>query len=162
FFGALVVWKPTEQHPVEILLRGRPGTETWMLVSVMTLFIGPIAEEILVRGLVQRWMTADPRTADVTLLSSLFLAISWGITTDAPTGSSPALGAILFLVTVGPGYILFERLTSRWLPRPGAARAIYASSILFAALHDAWPSQIPLFFLSLGLGYLAYRTQSLI
>lgn len=163
FFAATLIWQaPAEQHPVEVLLRGQPGVESWVLGLVTTLAVAPVAEELLVRGLVQQWMMATPRTADIVLLSALFFAISWGISAEAPRGTSPALGAILFLVTVGPGYLLFERLMARWLPEPGAARAIYASSLLFAAMHNAWPSQIPLFVLSLGLGYVAYRTQSLI
>jgi membrane protease YdiL (CAAX protease family) len=41
--------------------------------------------------------------------------------------------------------------------------AIYGSALLFAAFHaQVWPSPIPLFFLGLGLGWLAYRVQSLV
>jgi membrane protease YdiL (CAAX protease family) len=41
--------------------------------------------------------------------------------------------------------------------------AIYASSLLFAAAHSSvWPSPIALFVLALVLGYLAYRTRSLV
>jgi membrane protease YdiL (CAAX protease family) len=44
-----------------------------------------------------------------------------------------------------------------------AARAIYGSSLLFAAFHSTvWPSPIPLLVLAMGLGWLAYRTQSLV
>jgi hypothetical protein len=43
------------------------------------------------------------------------------------------------------------------------ARGIYGTSALFAAFHSSiWPSPIPLFVLALALGWLAYRTQSLI
>lgn len=40
-------------------------------------------------------------------------------------------------------------------------RAIYATALLFAGSHP-WPTPIPLFILALLLGWLAYRTQSLI
>ncbi|HYT90114.1 MAG TPA: CPBP family intramembrane glutamic endopeptidase [Gemmataceae bacterium] len=41
--------------------------------------------------------------------------------------------------------------------------AIYSNALLFAAFHSrVWPSPIALFPLSIGLGWLAYRTQSLI
>jgi membrane protease YdiL (CAAX protease family) len=43
-----------------------------------------------------------------------------------------------------------------------AGRAVYASSALFALIHPAWPSPIPLFVFGLGLGWLAYRTRSLV
>jgi membrane protease YdiL (CAAX protease family) len=43
------------------------------------------------------------------------------------------------------------------------ARAWYGTAVLFAASHSSvWPSPIPLTVLALVLGWLAYRTQSLI
>ena len=43
------------------------------------------------------------------------------------------------------------------------AGAIYATSLLFAAAHSfAWPTPISLFVLALGLGFLVFRTQSII
>jgi membrane protease YdiL (CAAX protease family) len=43
------------------------------------------------------------------------------------------------------------------------AGAIYATSALFAAAHSfAWPTPISLFVLALGLGFLVYRTQSIL
>jgi membrane protease YdiL (CAAX protease family) len=41
------------------------------------------------------------------------------------------------------------------------ARGIYATAALFAIIH-VWPTPIPLFLLGLLLGWLAYRTQSLV
>src|SRR5262249_50828793 len=70
---------------------------------------------------------------------------------------------VVFVLAAAAGFLLVERLPWRWLPRPGAVRGIFASSILFAAWHSSvWPSPIALFALSLGLGWLAYRTQSLV
>jgi membrane protease YdiL (CAAX protease family) len=44
-----------------------------------------------------------------------------------------------------------------------ARLAIVGSSMLFAMYHtQIWPAPLPLFFLALGLGWLAYRTQSLV
>src|SRR5262249_54584382 len=43
------------------------------------------------------------------------------------------------------------------------ARAWYGTAVLFAAAHSGvWPSPIPLTALAFALGWLAYRTQSLI
>ena len=37
-----------------------------------------------------------------------------------------------------------------------------ATALLFACVHGAWPSPVPLFFLALGLGLLAEKTDSLV
>lgn len=43
------------------------------------------------------------------------------------------------------------------------AGAIYATAVLFAAAHSSiWPTPISLFVLALGLGYVVYRTQSIV
>jgi membrane protease YdiL (CAAX protease family) len=46
-------------------------------------------------------------------------------------------------------------------PRTRRAWAMYATATLFALIHP-WPTPVPLFLLGLGLGWLAYRTQSLV
>jgi membrane protease YdiL (CAAX protease family) len=46
-------------------------------------------------------------------------------------------------------------------PRVRDAWAIYATAALFAVVHQ-WPTPVPLFPLGLGLGWLAYRTRSLV
>jgi membrane protease YdiL (CAAX protease family) len=71
------------------------------------------------------------------------------------TGAQPPLAA-----SVAPA--VWDANTQS-LPMARAAGAIYATSLLFAAAHSfAWPSPVSLFVLALGLGYLAYRTQSLV
>jgi membrane protease YdiL (CAAX protease family) len=155
YLGAvLILGKGT--HPVELILQSSNDRLTWLLTIVFVLVLAPIAEELLFRGLLQQWMVRSPSAADAALVASLVCAVMLGV------GGS-GIGPLAFLLSVGPGYLAFERLASVLLPRPGAARAIYASSLLFAVVHaQAWPTPIPLFFLALGLGYLAYRTQSLI
>lgn len=54
-----------------------------------------------------------------------------------------------------------EPLAPRQADWANARLAIYGSAMLFAVAHG-WPQSIPLFLLGLGLGWLAYRTQSLI
>jgi membrane protease YdiL (CAAX protease family) len=47
--------------------------------------------------------------------------------------------------------------------RAAVVGAVYGASLLFAAAHSfAWPTPIPLFFLGLLLGWLMYRTESLV
>lgn len=41
--------------------------------------------------------------------------------------------------------------------------AVFGTALLFGMLHvGVWPTPIPLFVLGLGLGWLAWRTQSLV
>jgi membrane protease YdiL (CAAX protease family) len=59
-----------------------------------------------------------------------------------------------------------ERWTALFVParqdfRVNQPRAVYASAMLFSVAHS-WPDCIPIFFLGLALGWLAYRTQSLL
>lgn len=147
---------PVGLHPLELLVKDKPGGLTWAMIAVTVVIAAPVMEELVLRGVIQPWMTHSPQAADFAMLGALIVAIVRGIT-------EPSWEPLVFLVTAGPGYLVFEFLMKRWLPRPGVARAIYASSLIFAALHhQAWPTPIALFFLSLGLGFLAYRTQSLI
>jgi membrane protease YdiL (CAAX protease family) len=152
---------PSRTHPVADLLR---LATRWDLVatSLLVLINAPIFEELLLRGVLQPLMVRRPLVADTLML----LAIGVAVVNSVGPESGPrtfSWGALLFVVTAGPGYLLFESLTDRWFHHAGAARAVYASSILFAAMHAAvWPSPIPLFFLSLALGFVAYRTQSLV
>lgn len=151
---------PTTPHALGYLIQLGPSSAEWVLLMFLTVVAGPVVEECFVRGALQPLMVKNPLLADATIITGLLTAISLGLLREDGTGT-PWL-PMLFLVTVGLGYLFFEWIMHPWLPRPGAARAIFASSLFFAALHfEAWPTPIPLFFLSLGLGFVAYRTQSL-
>jgi membrane protease YdiL (CAAX protease family) len=77
-------------------------------------------------------------------------------------------------ITTSPGHVSDESLVtqsidaeqlahSREKNAMNQAGAIYATSLLFAAAHSfAWPTPISLFVLALGLGFLVYRTQSIV
>src|SRR5262249_19217310 len=67
-----------------------------------------------------------------------------------------------FVLIMVPGCFLGERLSRRWLAERYLVRAIYSTALFFAVFHEVWPTPLPLFLLGLGLGYIAYRTQSLI
>src|SRR5260221_1906701 len=73
------------------------------------------------------------------------------------------LAPAAFVVLMIPGFWFSPVILRRWIPRRNAARAVYATSLLFAIIHSAvWPSPIPLFVLSLALRYIAYLTHSVI
>ncbi|MCS7166648.1 MAG: CPBP family intramembrane glutamic endopeptidase [Gemmatales bacterium] len=152
---AVRLW-PAEEHVLLRELREAPNWFNSFAFTVTAILLVPLAEEALFRGLIQRKMMKEPFWADLTMLVALLAAIVQGY-------GATSWGPLLFLVTAGPGYLAFEWVSWRMLPRPGLARAVYATSLIFAALHaDAWPAPIPLFFFSLGLGILAARTQSLL
>ncbi len=162
FLGVVQFLKPTS-HPLEVLARIQADGQVWTLMVLSALVARPVVEEVAFRGMLQPWMARSPVTADLTVMLVLAGVVLGVVSGGSQTDGYEYLWRGLLLVSVGAGYLLFERLTWRWMPQVGAARAIYASSLLFAAIHaNIWPSPIPLFFLSLGLGFLAYRTQSLV
>jgi membrane protease YdiL (CAAX protease family) len=95
------------------------------------------------------------------------LSIVWAFSMLMTPGSGPdrgmGMGPLFFVAAIAPGYYLFEKWTEPWITEPGAARGIFATSLFFASVHfAAWPQPIPLFLFSLAVGFLAYRTRSLI
>jgi membrane protease YdiL (CAAX protease family) len=145
---------PEEQKRLEQMLMQGPAQPEWWFLVLGVVLLAPVMEELVFRGVLQPWMAENVGAADLLILVALVGAIIEGASLDSKW-------PLLFLVTVGTGYVTFEYLMRRWLPRPGVARAIYATSLVFAALHP-WPDKVAIFFLSLGLGYVAYRSQSLI
>lgn len=155
-FLAAALITPVRAHELIKEFQATPSLFNGVALTVAAVVLAPIAEEVLFRGLVLRTMAGEPFWADLTILVAMVWAIVQGYL-------QTTWGPVLFLVTVGPGYLLFDWLTKRLLPRPGLPRAVYASSLLFAAVHwNAWPAPIPLFFLALFLGTAAARTQTLV
>jgi membrane protease YdiL (CAAX protease family) len=69
----------------------------------------------------------------------------------------------LFVLLLVPCYVAAPHLGRRWIPEAAAARAVFGTALLFAMRHaNVWPTPIPLFVLALGLGYITYRTRSLV
>jgi len=69
-------------------------------------------------------------------------------------GVQPLEGETPVLLPSGPRWEEFKMANARW--------AIVGSGMLFALSHAAWPSAVALTPLGLVLGWLAYRTQSLV
>lgn len=68
----------------------------------------------------------------------------------------------LFVLLVAPMVWVVPPLVRRWLPDVNATCAILGTALLFSAVHPVWPSPVPLLALAVVLGFLAYRTQSLV
>jgi membrane protease YdiL (CAAX protease family) len=159
-------WRmPLEPHP----LMNLPRTD-WFLMVLSATITAPILEELLFRGLMQRWFASRSRGGDAAMLAAFAFALlgQQQKLVDAWRGGATQtllreLHPVVFVLLVLPGYFLVPRLARRWVPSANDARAIYGTSLLFAIFHiSIWPTPIPLFLLGLGLGFLAYRTQSLL
>ena len=156
--------EPRPRHLVETLLYFRVDSlATWAVLVPAVVVILPMVEELFFRGVVQRLMVHLPSIADAVLVATLISFIALSVAEVAYLDQPADWWWAVLLVGSGGGYVLFEKLTRPWLDTPGVARSIYAASLLFACVHGHdWPNPIPLFFLSLGLGFVAYRTQSLV
>jgi membrane protease YdiL (CAAX protease family) len=155
FGSARVLNVPPEKHPLFELAASRPLSAELAAIVVAAVVAAPLWEELLFRGILQRWFTVTPWGSDAAVAGALAFAFL--------DRGSKGLWPVLFVLAMVPGYILVSRSRSRAVPSTDVARAIFATALLFAAFHSrVWPTPIPLFALGLVLGFLAYRTQSLI
>jgi membrane protease YdiL (CAAX protease family) len=169
---------PEEEHPLIRLYRIEPRTLEAVLILLTAVIGAPVVEELLFRGVLQPWFASRRWGGYVALVAAFALSLALRATkigaiwdSEGIRGAASEAWAPLFVLVMIPGYFLAYRFGSVFgvkgsLRSEVAARsagAIYATSLLFAAAHSfAWPTPIALFFLALGLGYLAYRTQSLV
>jgi len=157
FYLLLLRRLPEEQHPLtKLALEGHLMPAEWVLFLFDVVVAAPVWEELLFRGVLQPWFGQRSWGGEAAAAGAVAAALCFGA---SEVGPWPAV----FVVLAAAAYPLVARLGRRWLPPREAARAIYGTALLFAAFHSfAWPTPIPLFVLGLGLGWLAYRTQSLI
>ena len=154
---------PVESHPLTRLAAGSAWEHSLFLFEAC---VGaPIIEEILFRGLLLPWaIGARERTTGGLAVQPLvppsvrpLLVMVFGALYASGGGKA---GPLVFAGVLGAGMAVL------WVSvRHGKrhARAIYASSAFFALVHSSvWPSPIPLFFLGLGLGWLAVRTRGVL
>jgi membrane protease YdiL (CAAX protease family) len=157
-FASLLIWK-ANAHPLEKMLRKEfVGLGVADLAVVSAVILAPIVEELMFRGLLQRWCidfltrrakarepmpqpadTLVPATTDVAVARELE---AWPEFTAAAMAESKGVRA----------------------PSPvGVTVGITMTSFLFAVVHaPQWPAPIPLFVLALIIGSVYHRTGSLI
>jgi membrane protease YdiL (CAAX protease family) len=153
-----------EEHPFTQLAQ-QPLFRAEIVVMIVTaVALAPVMEELVFRGLLQPWFGKHPWGGGVALGAALLLALAkrWEqIAAALPLGPGALLTALapaLFIVALVPPYLLLAGRARTTVPG-----AIFGTSALFAAMHAfAWPTPVALFVFALGLGYLAYRTQSLV
>jgi membrane protease YdiL (CAAX protease family) len=164
-------WGDTpEEHPLLRIFEASPLRLEWILIILSATILAPVLEELLFRGVLQPWFASRPWGGTVALLAALSspfllrghkLVEAWHGKDHAGFlhESTPVVFAGLMIAAC----YAFERAATKWGARPQEFRAIYGTALLFAMFHvSVWPTPIPLFLLALGLGYLAYRTQSIV
>ncbi len=155
-------WQP-DAHPLTEL----PVETPWdrVLFMAQACVAAPLIEEVMFRGVLLSWVIgARERNTGGLQLRPVAPPVGRPLVVMAAAAlyasSSGKLGPVIFagVLTLG--------LAVLWVTvRRGKrhVRGVYATAALFAVVHSAvWPSPIPLFFLGLGLGWLAVRTRGVL
>jgi membrane protease YdiL (CAAX protease family) len=151
-----------EPHDVEKLLKTVPGWDVWLLIAAVTLVAAPVAEEIVLRGLIQPSLAGVPLASDLIVLCVLAVILWRAIGSLMEPGGFSDPCSVVYLIGLGPGYFgLVYTTRRRWPDGTALWCGIVATSVLFALLHPG-PTRIPLFMLAMLLGWLRHRTQSLV
>ncbi|HEX7449462.1 MAG TPA: type II CAAX endopeptidase family protein [Pirellulales bacterium] len=143
----------SEQHPIIEALGKQPSGWLFALSGLSAVVVAPLAEEFLFRGVLQGWLESLPFKSQPAV--------------GAPADSSgdvsmPATRAGTTNPLVDRNPMAPEGNASHDVPK-GQRGAIVLSSAVFALMH--WGhgfAPVPLFFLSLGLGWLYQRTHRLL
>jgi membrane protease YdiL (CAAX protease family) len=153
---------PAEDHPlVPVGIGG--GALEWSALVLATVVAAPVVEELLFRGVLQPWLAQRFWSGHLAMALALLVALEqrWGDLGQAgqdPRALLLALVPALFVLAMVPGYLLVW-----WASRTPFGPAWYGTALLFGAVHSfAWPSPVALFGLALGLGWLSWRTRSLV
>lgn len=154
---------PEQTHPFTQLTQEKLLPIEWILLVVVAVVLGPFWEELLFRGAVQPWVMAKPRTGGASMfvaacLLTLLVRMEQIRSSRQEGGSALWVEAMPFLVLAAmlPIYVFLARKT------PHIA-GLFATAVLFAWIHSSvWPTPIPLLWLALGLGWLRWKTNSLV
>ncbi len=164
----------SEPHPIQKLLQGSPTTADWIMAIITAVVAAAVMEELFYRGVLQGWLTGSRYRSDLVIAFSWVIAVlyrgkgiqealvPWLQGPPAKWRWSILLGVdfqpALFVLLLVPIYLAVRRLA-----RTPVGPGIFASALLFAIMHaSVWPSPVALLLLGLLLGFLAYRTQSLV
>jgi membrane protease YdiL (CAAX protease family) len=153
-----------EHHALEKIAHQQLFPAEWVMLFFTAMVAAPIVEELIFRGVLQPWLAARRWGGHAAMLGALVLAVvfRWQPLRDAwPEGISALATAAtpaLFVLVLTPIYLLVC-----WRSRTPLGPALFGTSLLFACIHaTVWPTPVPLFVLSLGLSFLAYRSDSLV
>jgi len=161
-----------EQHPITNLARG----EGWGKLSFLlqACLIAPVIEEVVFRGILLAWMVggrerntgglretpiapSSARPLIVMVIAAGMILVFWILARIGGGDARPYPVIFALVLTVG--------LFLLWVGVRRGRRhvlAVYVSAAVFGLVHSGvWPTPIPLFFLGLGLGWLAVRTRGI-
>jgi membrane protease YdiL (CAAX protease family) len=150
---------PVEHRFTQLRATGLLPAE-WGLLVFTAVVVAPVWEEILFRGLIQPWVMRNGRRGALVALGLAALLAGYGVVSGWPAAPTPRqiavkLAPLWVLTPLVAVYFLVERRGAAW-------GGLFASAVLFAWIHvAAWPSPVPLVWLALGLGWLAWRGRSL-
>jgi membrane protease YdiL (CAAX protease family) len=154
-----------EQHPLTSLGLGEAREQVSLLLQAC--LVAPILEELVFRGILLPWMVGgrERYAFGVPTETSTFGAASvrplvvmaCGVLYAGASGKTgPVIFAGILSVGLAIAWVLVRRGRRHF-------RAVYVSAAFFGLIHSAvWPSPVPLFFLGLGLGWLAVRTRGIL
>jgi membrane protease YdiL (CAAX protease family) len=162
FLAATQIWPPAK-HPVFETITSKVDPQSALLALLSAVVAAPLAEELLFRGVLLGWLTRLAR-ADVDRGKPVHFPDLPLTNPESPTPlASPDLPAELAgdeperqLGGEPPPVSRYHRFWVAWVPN-------ILVSLLFASMHaPQWPAPIPLFCLSLVLGWLVLKTGSLV
>jgi membrane protease YdiL (CAAX protease family) len=139
------------EHELLTVIGKSPSTFLKWVFVVSAVVIAPVWEEVLFRGHVQTICAYGvDRLLRYARRSTAAAAVP---TTPAPPQQGGDTPVLEYAAPVAPAPPAAPGVAERW-------GAIVVTSLLFAAVHEAWTAP-PIFFLSLCLGYAYERTGSL-
>lgn len=169
-FVAILVYswlsgRPPMEHPILEALTVRDDLAFLAVMLAESCFAAPLREELFFRGVVQPWLAKHESGWAVGIASAALAAVAFG-------GQHGAVPGLAFAVALVPPAVALDRWAATGLTglvpirqanaRRRAVGAIIGTAALFATFHAAvWPSPVALFVFGLGVGWLAFRTQSL-
>lgn len=147
---------PPDVHALARLAGQRLSPVEWGAIFLTAVVGAPLVEELVFRGVLQPFVMSRSWGSAAAVGIALVMAVLERV--GKPGTLLQQQLPLLFVALMVPGYLALN-----WVSSLPVGRSIYATALLFAACHSSvWPSPVPLFLLGLGLGYLAYRTQSLV
>jgi membrane protease YdiL (CAAX protease family) len=150
----------TQEHLFVRLARQGLTPSEWSVLVVAALVVAPVWEEFLFRGLILPWAMTQRWGGHVLMGLAAILALLARLK-PAPGGDAAwfvHMLPIFVLLALVPIHLALDR-DERTRP----AAALFASAVLFGWFHvSVWPSPVALTLLGLGLGWLRWRSGSLI